>query len=120
MIEVKNGLPVAVHNVSGGCARMRVGGFPVPLNNVESGTIEVAGGTQIRLLLSARSTGCILAIGFSSGVSYTNAAWICIDMETVTLDVPEGTVIHFTCIDQSTLIATEGGASDMLFVSIYG
>lgn len=121
MAKVKNELPVAVHVASGGDARVRVGSQVVSLNGINSGSFQVTGGTRFRMLTSLRTgIGLVLLVGYAGPVTVANMEMTCDDYGVCMDDVPEGTTVHFTLVDATTLEPAAGGTDDRLHVTFYG
>ena len=120
MTSVKNELPVAVHQASGGGARVRYGGTEVWLAGTSSGSFQVEDGTRYRIFLNFRtSTGMLLLVGYTSPPTMANSSLVGTDLKETIDDVPKGTTVYYVLISPMTGTPITGGADDYLYVSYY-
>ncbi len=121
MANLKNELPIAVHVASGGDARIRTRGESIDLNGISSGSFQMMEDTRYRMQFCARSMGgAAVLVGYTSPVTSATASWIALDMDEITDDVPQGTVVYFSIISPDNMVTAPGGVHDSLFVSYYG
>ncbi|MCE5314507.1 MAG: hypothetical protein ABFD49_08670 [Armatimonadota bacterium] len=121
MTTVKNQLPVAVHQVSGGDARVRTGGLTISLTDINGGSFQVENGTRYRIVADLRTYSTLmLLIGYTCPVTQSNASLVCVDLDEVFDDVEEGTTVYFSVVDTSDLAEVSCTAYDKVHISFYG
>ena len=123
MTNLKNELPVAVHQVSGGDARVKVDRKLISLSGISTGSFVVENATRYSIYCRTRGkTGTALVVGYTSHPDiYNCVSVIGEDMifYTFTDDVPSGTVVYFTLIHGMTLAEVTGTANDNFSVTFY-
>jgi hypothetical protein len=120
MDGLKNQLPVAVHQVGGGEARVRKSSTVIHLQGLTSGSFSTENATKIRIQANLlESADATVLVSYDGDPSFANAEYV-FDYTKPYIECIAGPLtVYWHLMDSMTGTNRVGGTNDYLYVTFY-
>lgn len=120
MDALKNQLPVAVHQVGGGDARVRTGNLVIPLEGMSNGSFSTGTATKIRIFANLRTSGdAVVVLSYTPDPSFANAEFVFDNVQSYTESITGPLNVYWKLLDTALGVDRIGGPTDFLYVTFY-